>query len=170
MPLFMISHVHNLNEVLKMSSSEKASSKTGALIETEETKQVIDLSTNNFLDVSGLDDQAKQQLQIKANEALIDLNKKAKEANIDIQGTKVNLDNLNETVKDSTREGTSITVTHTQTTSVGRTEVVMGNTERAASGKISRSGAGLEDNTTKLLIGGGVIAIIVALIIANGGA
>lgn len=153
-----------------MSSSEKATPKTGALIETEETKQVIDLSTTNFLDVSGLDDQAKQQLQIKANEALIDLNKKAKEANIDIQGTKVNLDNLNDTVKDSTREGTSITVTHTQTTSVGRTEVVMGNTERAASGKISRSGAGLEDNTTKLLIGGGVIAIIVALIIANGGA
>jgi hypothetical protein len=163
---FMISHVHNLNEVESMSNSEKPTERGSALVETEENKQVIDLSTNNLLDVSGLNDEAKQQLQIKANEAKIDLQKKAQEANIDIQSMKVNLDNLNDTVKDSTREGTSTTITHTQTTSVGRTEVVMGNTERAASGKISRSGAGLEDNTTRLLIGGGVIAIVVALIVA----
>ena len=152
-----------------MNESEKTTAKSDVLVNKEEIKQVIDLSTNNLLDVSGLSDEAKQQLQIKANEAKIELQQKAQEANIDIQGTKVNLDNLNDTVKDSTREGTSITVTHTQTTSVGRTEVVMGNTERAASGKISRSGAGLEDNTIKLLIGGGIIAIVVALIISNGG-
>jgi hypothetical protein len=139
------------------------------LVDTNETNQVIDISKTNVLDISGLDDKAKQQLQIKANEAIIDLQKKAQEANIDVQGTKVNLDNLNETVKDASREGTSITVTHTQTNSVGRTEVVMGNTERAASGKVSRSGAGLDDNTTKLLIGAGIIAIIVTMIIVNGG-
>ncbi len=139
------------------------------LVETNETNQVIDISKTNVLDISGLDDEAKQQLQIKANEAIIDLQKKAQEANIDVQGTKVNLDNLNETVKDASREGTSITVTHTQTNSVGRTEVVMGNTERAASGKVSRSGAGLDDNTTKLLIGAGIIAILVTMIIVNGG-
>lgn len=114
-----------------MSGSEKSPTQNSAPIETEETKQVIDLSANNLLDVSGLDDESKRQIQIKANDAKIDLLKKAQEANIDIQGTKVNLDNLNDAVKDATREGTSITVTHTQTTSVGRTEVVMGNTERA---------------------------------------
>jgi uncharacterized Fe-S cluster-containing radical SAM superfamily enzyme len=139
------------------------------IVELKEAKQVIDISKTDILDISGLDDEAKQQLQVKASEAAIDLKKKAQEANIDVQGTKVNLDNLNDTVKDATREGTSITVTHTQTTSVGRTEVVMGNTERAASGKISRSGSGLDDNTTKMLIGAGIIAIIVAMIIANGG-
>jgi hypothetical protein len=159
-----------MNEVDIMSNSEKTTNKGNDLVETEEKKQVIDLSKNTLLDVSEMSDEGKELIMNKLAETQIDLNKKAQEANIDIQGTKVNLDNLNSTVKDSTREGTSITVTHTQTTSVGRTEVVMGNTERAASGKISRSGAGLEDNSMKLLIGGGVIAIIVALIIANGGA
>ena len=153
-----------------MSETEKNKTVTKSPDEIEGKNQVIDLSSNNFLDVSGMTDEAAQQIQIKANEAKIDLQKKAQEANIDVQGTKVNLDNLNDTVKESTREGTSITVTHTQTTSIGRTEVVMGNTEKAASGKISRTGAGLEDNTTKLLIGGGIIAVVVALIVVNGGA
>ena len=150
-----------------MSNTGKDNSKNNALTRVEEAKDVVDLSSNNMLDVSGLDDDAKQQIQVKANEAKIALMQKAQEANIDIEGTRITLDNLNASVRQSTQDGTSITATHTQTTSVGRTEVVMGNTEKAASGKISRSGAGLEDNSTKLLIIGGVIAIIVALIVAN---
>ena len=150
-----------------MSDMGKEKSKKSSLTKTEESKQVVDLSSNNVLDVSGLDNDAKQQIQVKANEAKIALMQKAQEANIDIEGTRITLDNLNASVRQSTQDGTSITATHTQTTSVGRTEVVMGNTEKAASGKISRSGAGLEDNSTKLLIIGGVIAIIVALIVAN---
>ena len=148
-----------------MSDSNKTSKSDGELVETSENT-TIDLS-KNALDLSNLDDEAKQQIQLKTNEAKIELQKKAQEANIDIQGTKVNLDNLNATVRESTSDGTSITVTHTQSTSVGRTEVVMGNTERAASGKISRSGAGLEDNTTKYLIAAVIIAIALALIFAK---
>ena len=154
-------------EEIAMSDMGKEKSKKSSLTKTEESKQVVDLSSNNVLDVSGLDNDAKQQIQVKANEAKIALMQKAQEANIDIEGTRITLDNLNASVRQSTQDGTSITATHTQTTSVGRTEVVMGNTEKAASGKISRSGAGLEDNSTKLLIIGGVIAIIVALIVAN---
>lgn len=135
----------------------------------EQPKDVIDLSNEKLLDVSWLDDETKKALAVKALESKIDIQKKAAEAQLDIQGTKVNLDNLNDTVTTSTREGTSITVTHTQSTSVGRTEVVMGNTERAASGKISRSGAGLDDNGIKVLIGVGVIAVIIALVVVNGG-
>ncbi len=166
----MISRVEQVNKVNIMSNSDEPTAKGNDLVETEEKKQVIDLSNNTLLDVSEMSDEGKEYIMRKRAESQIELSQKAQEANIDIQGLKVNLDNLNNTVKEATREGTSTTFTHTQSTSVGRTEVVMGNTERAASGKISRSGAGLEDNSMKLLIGGGVIAIIVAIIIANGGA
>jgi hypothetical protein len=38
-----------------------------------------------------------------------------------------------------------MTATHTQNTAIGRTEVVIGNTDRAASGKLSASAAGVPD-------------------------
>jgi len=153
-----------------VSDSNTKNRHSGEIAETEERKHSIDLSTNSILDTTGLNDEDRKHLQIKANEAKINLQKKAQEANIDIQATKVNLDNLNDTVKASTLDGTSITVTHTQSTSIGRTEIVMGNTERAASGKISRSGAGLDDISTTLIVGVGIIAIIIVLIMVIGGA
>ena len=152
-----------------MSQDEETDKKVVEAELADQSGEVLDLKNDQLLDLSGLDEEAKRALTLKAHEAKIDIQKKAAEAQVDLQGTKINLDNLNDTVKESTREGTSITVTHTQTTSVGRTEVVMGNTERAASGKISRGGAGLEDNTIKILVGVGIIAIIVALILSNSG-
>ena len=36
------------------------------IVELKEAKQVIDISKTDILDISGLDDEAKQQLQVKA--------------------------------------------------------------------------------------------------------
>ena len=120
------------------------------LLSKENTQ--IDLSNPNSIDVAGLSSEDQQQLILKAQESKIEIKKKADEAQIDIQGTNANLSNFNEVVRNSTKDGTSTTITHTQTSSTGRTEAVMGNTEKAASGKISRSGSGLEDNNLKLKV------------------
>ena len=125
----------------------------------------IDLSNPNSLDISGLSIEDRQQLILKAQEGKIEIKRKADEAQIDIQGTNANLSNFNEVVRNSTKDGTSTTITHTQTTSTGRTESVMGNTERAASGKISRSGSGLDDNNLKLVAIVGAVAIIIAIVV-----
>ena len=122
---------------------------------------IVDLSNSSMLDLSTLSPENAEQINMRAQEAKLELAKKGAEANIEIQGTKVNLDNFNDSVRDATKEGSSMTLTHTQTTSTGRTEVVMGNTEKAASGKISRSGLGLEDNTLKIV---GIIAVALILI------
>jgi hypothetical protein len=127
----------------------------------------IDLSNPNSLDISGLSSEDQQQIILKAQEGKIDIKRKADEAQIDIQGTNANLSNFNEVVRNSTKDGTSTTITHTQTTSTGRTEAVMGNTEKAASGKISRSGSGLDDNNLKLVAIVGTVAIIIAVIVFN---
>ena len=39
----------------------------------------------------------------------------------------------------------------------------MGNTDKAASGKISRSGAGLKDNQMTFVVIGAVVLVIIAL-------
>ena len=132
------------------------------LVEQKE-EVVIDLSNNDMLDISGLSEENQQMIQLKAQEAKLELKKKAGEALLDIQGTKANLDTFNQTVQDGTEAGTHVTLTHTQTTSTGRTEVVMGNTDKAASGKVSRSGAGLKDNQLTFVIIGAVVIVIVAI-------
>ena len=125
----------------------------------------IDISNPNVIDVSGLSREDAQHITLRAQEGKIDIKKKADEAQIDIQGTHANLSNINDIVRNSTKDGTSTTITHTQTTSTGRTEAVMGNTEKAASGKISRSGSGLDDNNLKLVAIVGGVAIVIAIII-----
>lgn len=127
----------------------------------------LDLSKMHELDLSTLNEDQKQHVMQKFSHAQVDLAKSAQQAKLDIQATKATLDDMTGTVKDASSDGTSITITHSQTTSIGRTEVVMGNTERAAQGKMSRSGAGLEDNTMKIIVAVGVIAVIVALILNN---
>lgn len=134
-------------------------------LEVKQNQTIIDLASGNQLDLTNLSKDAQALITQKAFDAKIDIHKKAQEAQIDIQGTKLNLDNLNATVRESSRDGTSITVTHTQTTSVGRTEVIMGNTQKAAAGKISRSAAGLEDNTMKIIIAIAVVALILVLVL-----
>lgn len=135
------------------------------IIEVTQNKNTIDLTSSNQLDLTNLSKDTQALITQKAFEAKIDINRKAQEAQIDIQGTKIQLDNLNATVRDSSKDGTSITITHTQTTSVGRTEVIMGNTQKAASGKISRGAAGLEDHTMKIVIAIAIAAVIVAFIL-----
>ncbi|RUM53237.1 MAG: hypothetical protein DSY85_09275 [Marinomonas sp.] len=125
----------------------------------------LDISGKAVLDLSGLNDEQRKSVTMKHHEAQIDLRKKAEQASIDIQATRANLDNFNQVVKDSSQDGTSITLTHTQNTSIGRTEVVMGNTEKAASGKVSRSAAGLEDISMKMIVIVGLVVVAGMLIL-----
>ena len=125
----------------------------------------IDLTKMTEIDLSNLDDEQQKHFMQKYTDAQLDLAQKTQQAKIDINATKATLDDMTGSVKGATDDGSSITITHSQTTSVGRTEVIMGNTERAAQGKISRSGSGLEDNTMKILVVVGVVAIVVALIL-----
>jgi hypothetical protein len=92
---------------------------------------------------------------------MLDLSKKAQELHIDVAALRSSLDTLSHTVKETGREGNSITASHTVTSSAGRTEVIMGNTERAATGKLSASQTG-EFNWTPVYI---IIGIIAAVLI-----
>jgi hypothetical protein len=135
-----------------------------SLITTDDKK--LDLSKMHEINLENLNEEQRQNISGKFADAQLELVKKAQQAQIDLGATKQGLDDFANTVKISTAEGTSTTITHTQTTSVGRTEIVMGNTEKAAKGTISRSGAGLTDNSLKIIV---IIAVAVVLAIIFAG-
>nr|WP_306264921.1 hypothetical protein [Pararhizobium sp. IMCC3301] len=131
-----------------------------------------DLATNNSLhlggveklDLSGLSQNQIEELKHQYHSGMIDIHKKAQELKVDAAALDAVLHNFNDQTERATQAGNSATITHTQTTSIGRTEIIIGNTEKAAQGKISRSGSGLPDNMPLII---GIIAaaaVIVALV------
>ena len=131
-----------------------------------------DLSTTNLgdsqtLDLSQLTDEQKNAVQVRINEAKIDLATKEATAKLDIQATKETIDGHVQTSNTATQQGTSYTATISQDTSIGRTEVVVGNTERAAKGKMSRSGAGQSDISLKAILIVGAVILFTAMIFGS---
>jgi len=131
---------------------------------TETLQKSIKLTPNDLIDITGLTEEQVAELRQQHASGLIDIHKKATELSVDVNA----LTNALHTFTDQTAKATAVdahtTITHTQTSSLGRTEVVIGNTDRAKSGKVSRSAAG-ESNRSLMIVGIiAVVAIIIALI------
>ena len=88
-----------------------------------------------IIDLGSLSQQQQDQLIMEYMRGTLDVNKKAAEMHVDVTAFKNMLDVMSHKTKElAEQEGTSVTMQHTQETSVGRTEVIMGNTAQAASG------------------------------------
>ena len=91
----------------------------------------------------------------------LDINKKANEMHVDVGAFRNMLDVMSTKTRElSAQENTSVTMSHTQETSVGKTEVIMGNTAQAASGKLTRTMAGERNMTPYYIIGGAIVLLI----------
>ena len=73
---------------------------------------------------------------------------------------------MSDTTREISDRGDAVTITHTQTTKVGRTEIMMGNTEQAQSGKLSKSQTG-EKDWTPYYIFGGILALVIIAALMN---
>lgn len=128
---------------------------------------VVPLGPAPSLDLSGLPDDQRLALIADYAKGRIDIAHRAEELGVEIRALDETLKTLTDTTKDVSASGDAVTITHTQTTSVGRTEIIMGNTTQAQSGKLSRSQTG-DTDWTPFLIGGGLIgAVLVALAFAG---
>src|ERR1700757_141750 len=106
---------------------------------------VINLGASNLLDLTGMQPDQIAELKRQHASGMIDLKKKAEELKIENASLAMTLDSFNTEASKATQANVSMTATHTQNTAIGRTEVVIGNTDRAASGKLSVSAAGVPD-------------------------
>ena len=127
----------------------------------------MNLTQNQVLDLSHLTDDQIQELKIQYNSGMIDIQKKAAELKVDVAALDATLGSFTDQTARATAVGAHATITHTQTNSAGRTEVVIGNTDKAASGKISRSAAGGKDITLWVVGIVAITAIVIAMVLAG---
>jgi len=119
----------------------------------------LTLTQDNIIDLSELDQEQIADLKKHYTEGMIDLKKKAEEMQIDENTLNSALDTFVRHTHNAIESGSSLTITHTQSTNTGKTEVVIGNTEKAAKGKISKSAD--KDKTVWIV---SIIAIVAILI------
>ena len=110
------------------------------------------------LDLSYLTEAEIAELKKQYIKNSLEIQKKAADLKIEIGALDSTLKSFTEQTKNASESGTSATITHSQTSALGRTEVIIGNTDRAANGKISRSGRGIDD---KVIIITGIMAVTV---------
>ena len=128
-----------------------------------DSKDIVNLTENKSVDLSHLDDESKKEIHQLIAKQKVELAKKGMEQSIDVDSLRARLNTFGNQVYDVIEKGGSITITNAKDDSIGRTEVIMGNTDEAAKGKLSRSAKGLPDNSKWLIIGGVVVAIIAIL-------
>lgn len=108
-----------------------------------------------------LSDEQRSSLLMEYARGQLDVSKKANEMHVDVGAFRNMLDVMAAKTRELTsQENTSVTMSHTQDTSVGRTEVIMGNTAQAASGKLTRTMAGERNMTPFYVIGGAIVLLI----------
>ncbi len=126
----------------------------------------IDLTPSTSMDISWLAESERKALLVDYTKGILDISRKAQELHVDSAALRKTLDDLAVTTKEVSESGNAVTVSHTQTTSVGRTEVIMGNTQQAQSGKLSKSQTG-EKDWTPYYIFGGILALIIIVALMN---
>lgn len=127
----------------------------------------IDLTPGASMDISWLSEGEREALLTDYTKGILNISRKAQELHVDSAALKKTLDDLSVTTKEVSESGNAVTISHTQTTSVGRTEVIMGNTQQAQSGKLSKSQTG-EKDWTPYYIFGGILALIIIVALMNG--
>jgi hypothetical protein len=118
------------------------------------------------LNLEGLPEETKLELRKKHAEGLIDLQAKAIESGLDTQAIDKRMGDIANNVAKATADQSAATVTGAYTDKLGRTEVIMGNTETAQKGKLTGSQKGQSDSTllyVALIIG----AVILLALILN---
>ena len=125
---------------------------------------VINLGPSTAIDLSWLPENERKALLLDYAKGMIDINKRAQELHIDAAVLKKTMDDLAGTTIEVSESGNAVTITHTQTTKVGRTEVMMGNTEQAQSGKFTKTQSGAKDWTPYYIFAGILALIIIALL------
>jgi hypothetical protein len=126
---------------------------------SSKTPSTVTLGPLPTLNLDFLPEPERSALMTDYAKGVIDIAKKAHELHVDVAVLKSTLDQLALTTKDVSESGNAVTVSHTQSTKIGRTEVKMGNTDEARSGKMTSSQTG-DRNWTPYFIFAGIAAVV----------
>lgn len=136
--------------------------------QTSRTPSVVTLGPIPTIDLSFLPEAQRDQLMTEYAKGVLDVARKAHELHVDVGVLKNTLDSLSQTTKEVSESGNAVTISHTQSTKIGRTEIKMGNTDEAKSGKMSRSQTGERDWTPYYIFAGIAALILIAMVFMGG--
>jgi hypothetical protein len=137
-------------------------------IEPQENSMVLKLNSTDLLDLSGFNEEQRVELKKKYAEAAIDHTAKAAQVRLDVQSLDATLASFNLQTERASQADSSITIQHSQNTSVGRTEIIVGNTDRAASGKLSRTATGEKNNAVMIAAIIAIALVFAAMFLGKG--
>lgn len=120
---------------------------------------VVSNTSTAFELLSMLPEPQRNALIEEHTRGMLDINRKATEMHVDVAALNAALGTVSSTTLQAAKDGNSVTASHTQTTSIGRTEVIMGNTDAARVGKLTKSQTG-EFNWTPIYVIIGIIALV----------
>lgn len=123
------------------------------------TPTSVNLSPTTALDLSFLPEEQRAALLADYHKGVLDVAKEAHRMHVDVAILEKTLTTLSSTVQDASQSGTAATISHVHTTKTGRTEVLLGNTERAHRGKLTASQSGTT-NWTPMYVIAGLVALV----------
>lgn len=124
---------------------------------------VLNFPDQGQINLDGLSQEQINALRVKQAECMLDLEKKRNELRMDIGALDASMAAINARTQEASLAGHFSTAQHCHNSSLGRTEVIIGNTGKAASGRMSLGGAAQSGNPLLLV---GIIIAAVALIVA----
>lgn len=127
----------------------------------------IHLGRTEMLDLSTLTPTEVSELKRQYAAGMINVKKKAEELKVDVGALDAALSSFTDQASKAAMSGISATIQHSQTSALGRTEVIIGNTDKAASGKLSSSALGSQDKTIWIIAIVAVAAIVVAFLMTG---
>jgi hypothetical protein len=153
------------NMAHEKSNTELTKSNAGQSPSATSGNEIV-LGGSNVLQTEGLTEDQIQELKMLHAKGVIDIDKKTQELNIDVKALDATIGTMAAQTEQISKAGDHVTMTHSHDSSLGRTEVMMGNTNKAAKGRLSKSQTGEEDNTLKyvLIIAAVVVVVVVAII------
>jgi len=114
---------------------------------------------------AALTEEQRNMLMMEYARGTLDIGKRAGQMHVDVGAFKNMLDVMAAKTRElSAQENTSVTMSHTQETSVGKTEVIMGNTAQAASGRLTRTMAGERNMIPFYAVGAAIVLLILVSI------
>jgi hypothetical protein len=140
----------------------------GVVVRVEQTPTTIAFGPAPTIDLSGISEAERAKMLVAYNNKVLDISATAQKMRVDVDALRATLGSLAMTTNEAAQAGNAITITHTQDTSIGRTEIIMGNTDQAKTGKLSRSQTGDKD-WTPYYVGAGLIALVLIAAIMGGG-
>jgi len=129
--------------------------------------RTLRLGPQQDLDLTNLDPRQAAALEAKAHEKAIERDDRRQQLKDDLGATAAQLSIFTKAVEDATAQNAAVTITNTKDDSQGRTEIILGNSAAAQSGKLSRSQQGFTDNAklwTVLAVIAGIVIVVVALL------